>query len=356
MICKKGVFMKEVILTGDRPTGRLHLGHYVGSLKNRVMMQNTGSYEMYIMIADTQALTDNFGNVQKVRDNVLQVALDYMAVGLDPEKCTIFIQSLVPELCEMTMYFMNLVTVSRLQRNPTVKEEIKQKDFEKSIPVGFLCYPVSQTADIVGFEATLVPVGEDQEPMLEQAREIVRTFNNLYKEDTFVEAKSVLSTNKTCLRLPGIDGKSKMSKSLNNGIYLSDSNEEIERKVKLMYTDANHIKVEDPGQIEGNAVFIYLDAFCEDAHFARYYSEFKNLQELKDAYQKGGVGDMKIKKFLINILEEIITPIREKRIELEKNPEKIMQILKKGSEIAQKKVSATLKKMKNAMGINYFGD
>ncbi|MGN1227726.1 MAG: tryptophan--tRNA ligase [Christensenellales bacterium] len=347
--------MKEIILTGDRPTGKLHLGHLVGSLKNRIELQNTDKYEMYIMIADTQALTDNAGNVQKVTDNILQVTLDYLSAGIDADKTTIFIQSQVSELTEISMYYMNLVTLARLQRNPTVKTEIKQKNFGQSIPVGFLTYPISQASDITAFEATLVPVGHDQLPMIEQTREIVRTFNNLYGE-TLVEPKEMLPNNKACLRLPGLDGKAKMSKSLGNCIYLSDSKEEIERKVKLMYTDPNHIRVEDPGQVKGNIVFTYLDAFCENEHFDKYLPEYKNLDDLKAHYKKGGVGDMKIKKFLINILEEKLAPIRQRRAELEKEPEKVYEILRKGSEKAKEKAHKTLIKIKNAMGINYFNE
>lgn len=347
--------MKEIILTGDRPTGKLHLGHYLGSLSNRVLLQETGKYEMYVMIADTQALTDNFGNVQKVSDNILQVALDYLAVGLDPERTTLFIQSQVPELTEITTYYMNLVTVSRLQRNPTVKEEIKQHNFEQSIPVGFFTYPISQASDITAFEATLVPVGGDQLPMIEQAREIVRSFNNLYGE-TLVEPKEMLASNKTCLRLPGLDGKAKMSKSLGNCIYLSDSDEEIERKVKMMYTDPNHINVADKGQVEGNVVFTYLDALCTDEHFAKYLPDYKNLDELKAHYERGGLGDMVIKRFLMKILKEVLTPIRERREELAKNPTAVYEILKKGSEKARAKAHSTLIKIKNAMGINYYNE
>ena len=347
--------MKKIVLTGERPTGKLHLGHYVGSLKKRLELQATNEYEMYIMIADTQALTDNAGNVEKVRSNVLEVALDNLAIGLDPNKVTIFIQSQVPELTEISMYYMNLVTVSRLERNPTVKEEIKQKNFELSLPVGFFTYPISQASDITAFEANIVPVGDDQLPMIEQTREIVRSFNNLYGE-TLVEPKALLPDNKACFRLPGIDGKAKMSKSLGNGIFLADSSEEIARKVKMMYTDPNHIKVSDPGQVEGNVVFTYLDAFCNDEHFAKYLPEYKNLDELKAHYKKGGLGDMVIKKFLISILEETLAPIRQRREKLAQNPDAVYDILKKGSEKARAKAHATLIKIKNAMDINYFND
>ena len=347
--------MKKIVLTGERPTGKLHLGHYVGSLKKRLELQATNEYEMYIMIADTQALTDNAGNIEKVRSNVLEVALDNLAIGLDPNKVTIFIQSQVPELTEISMYYMNLVTVSRLERNPTVKEEIKQKNFELSLPVGFFTYPISQASDITAFEANIVPVGDDQLPMIEQTREIVRSFNNLYGE-TLVEPKALLPDNKACFRLPGIDGKAKMSKSLGNGIFLADSSEEIARKVKMMYTDPNHIKVSDPGQVEGNVVFTYLDAFCNDEHFAKYLPEYKNLDELKAHYKKGGLGDMVIKKFLISVLEETLAPIRERREKLAQNPDAVYDILKKGSEKARAKAHATLIKIKNAMDINYFNE
>ena len=345
--------MKNIILTGDRPTGKLHIGHFVGSLRERVRLQNEGNYDkMYVMIADSQALTDNFGNVQKVRDNIIEVALDYLAVGIDPNKVTIFIQSEVSELTEFTFYYMNLVTLSRLERNPTVKEELKHRDFQSSIPMGFLTYPVSQTADITAFNATIVPVGEDQLPMIEQAREIVRSFNNLYGE-TLVEPKAVLPTNKTCLRLPGTDGKAKMSKSLGNCIYLSDEPEDIRKKVMSMYTDPNHLKVEDPGVTEGNPVFIYLEAFCNDDHFAKYLPEYKNLDELKAHYQRGGLGDVKVKKFLNNVLQETLEPIRTRRKELEKNKEEIFEILFKGSDDARRDASNNLKALKKSMGIEY---
>lgn len=345
--------MENIILTGDRPTGCLHVGHYVGSLRNRVAMQNKGDYEkMYVMIADSQALTDNYGNVQKVRDNILQVALDYLAVGLDPQKVTFFIQSEVAELTEFCFYYMNLVTLARLQRNPTVKTEIAQKNFRESIPAGFLCYPISQAADITAFGANLVPVGDDQLPMIEQTREICRTFNNLY-EPILVEPKAVLPDNEACLRLPGLDGNAKMSKSLGNCIYLCDEPEVIKQKVMSMYTDPNHIKVTDPGQVEGNTVFTYLDAFCKDEHFAKYLPEYNNLDELKAHYMRGGLGDVKIKRFLNEILQAELEPIRARRKELEKDPQKIFDMLFKGSDEARKVASANLQKLKSAMGIDY---
>ena len=347
--------MKNIILTGDRPTGKLHIGHFVGSLRERVRLQNEGNYDkMYVMIADSQALTDNYGNVQKVRDNIIEVALDYLAVGIDPTKVTIFIQSEISELTEFTFYYMNLVTLSRLERNPTVKEELKHRDFSGSIPMGFLTYPVSQAADITAFNATIVPVGEDQLPMIEQTREIVRSFNNLYGE-TLVEPKAVLPTNKTCLRLPGTDGKAKMSKSIGNCIYLSDEPEDIRKKVMSMYTDPNHLRVEDPGETENNPVFIYLEAFCNDEHFTKYLPEYKNLDELKAHYQRGGLGDVKVKKFLNNVLQETLQPIRERRKELESNKEEIMDMLFKGSDDARKVASDNLKALKEAMGIEYRG-
>ncbi len=345
---------KKVILTGDRPTGNLHLGHFVGSLQTRVKLQNQGGYDdYYVMIADSQALTDNFGNVQKVRDNVLNVALDYMSVGLDPNKVTFFIQSEVSELTEFTFYYMNLVTLARLERNPTVKEELKQKDFAKSIPMGFLTYPVSQAADITAFDATIVPVGDDQLPMIEQTREIVRSFNNLYGE-TFFEPKAVLPEDEKCYRLVGTDGGAKMSKSIGNCIYLSDEPDVIKQKVFSMYTDPNHIRVEDPGQVEGNVVFTYLDVFARPVHFEKYLPEYKNLDELKAHYTRGGLGDMKIKKFLNAIIQELLTPIRERRKELEKNSEAVFEILKKGTEKAKSVASKKLIEMKTNMGINYF--
>lgn len=345
---------KDIILTGDRPTGHLHLGHYVGSLKNRVKLQNEGNYErMYVFIADSQALTDNFDNPEKIRDNLRQVALDYLAVGLDPEKVTIFVQSMIPELTEYTFYFMNLVTVSRLMRNPTVKSEINQKGMEESIPSGFLNYPVSQAADITLFNTTLVPAGIDQEPMIEQTNEIVRKFNSLYGE-TLNECKILLPDNSVCARLPGLDGNAKMSKSLGNCIYLSDSEEELKKKVMSMYTDPNHIKVEDPGCVEGNTVFTYLDALCHDEHFSKYLPEYHNLDELKAHYQRGGLGDVKIKKFLFNVLNEELAPIRERRIELAKDMDYIDKVLKEGTEKARLVARENMKKFRKAMQINYF--
>ena len=340
---------KKIILTGDRPTGNLHLGHYVGSLKNRVMLQNEGNYdEMYVFIADTQALTDNFNNPKKVRDNVIEVALDYLSVGLDPKKVTIFIQSMVRALPELTMYYMNLVTLARLERNPTVKSEIKQKDFGSSIPVGFLNYPISQTADITAFDATIVPVGDDQLPMIEQAREIVRSFNNIYGE-TLVEPKAVISDNKVCRRLPGTDGKAKMSKSIGNCIYLKDDSDTVKKKVMSMYTDPNHLKVEDPGNTKDNPVFIYLEALSTDDHFKKYLPEYKNLDELKAHYEKGGLGDVKVKNFLYEVIEDILIPIREKRKYYEDNIDLVYKILKEGSIKANSKAEETLKKVKKAM-------
>ena len=346
--------MKDIILTGDRPTGKLHLGHYVGTLKSRLELQAKGGYEnFYIMLADAQALTDNFGNVQKVKDNVLQVMLDYLAVGLDPNKVTFFIQSEVSELTEFTFYYMNLVTLARLERNPTVKEELKSKEFKNNIPMGFLTYPVSQTADITAFNATIVPVGDDQLPMIEQAREIVRSFNNLYGE-TLVEPKAVLPKDENCYRLVGIDGKAKMSKSLGNCIYLSDEPEEIKAKVFSMYTDPDHVHVEDLGKIEGNVVFTYLDVFSKPEDFEKYLPEYKNMDELKDHYKRGGLGDMKIKKFLNNILQDLIKPIRERRKELEKDTDKIFDILRDGTKKAREVAFKNLIKLKTNMGINYF--
>lgn len=348
--------MKDIILTADRPTGRLHVGHYVGSLKRRVELQNKGNYDkMYVMIADTQALTDNAYNLEKVRQNIIEVALDYLSCGIDPEKCIIFVQSQVPQLCELTCYYMNLVTVSRLQRNPTVKSEIKLRDFKTSIPVGFFNYPISQAADITAFNANIIPVGEDQLPMIEQTREIVRSFNSLYG-DTLVEPKAVLPENDACLRLPGIDGKAKMSKSLGNCIYLSDSEKEIKTKVMSMYTDPSHVKVSDPGHIEGNTVFTYLDAFCRDEDFEKYLPEYKNLDELKEHYKRGGLGDVKIKKFLNNILQNELKPIRERREELQKNIPLIYDILYKGSRKAKIDAENTLNSVRNSMKINYFDD
>ena len=346
--------MKNIILTGDRPSGKLHIGHYVGSLKRRVELQNSGAYDkIYIMIADAQALTDNFSNPEKVRANITEVALDYLACGINPEISTVFIQSHVEQLTELTFYYMNLVTLSRLERNPTVKAEMKQKNFETSIPMGFLTYPVSQTADITAFKANTVPVGEDQLPMLEQAREIVRSFNGLYGE-TLIEPKAVLPENKSCLRLPGTDGMAKMSKSLGNCIYLSDSADEIKRKVMGMYTDPNHIKVTDPGDTQNNPTFIYLDAFATDDHFARYAPEYANLAEMKAHYEQGGLGDMKVKKLLNNVLQETLEPIRLKREELAKDLPAVWAMLKKGSDEARAVAAQTLAQVKRAMKINYF--
>ncbi len=348
---------KNIILTGDRPTGKLHLGHFVGSLRERVKLQDSGNYdEMYIMIADAQALTDNADNPEKIRENIIEVALDYLSVGLDPNKVTLFIQSQVPQLTELTFFYMNLVTVSRLERNPTVKSEIKLRDFNTSIPVGFMTYPISQAADITAFKANIVPVGEDQLPMIEQTREIVRTFNNTYKKEVLVEPKAVLPDNEVCLRLPGTDGKAKMSKSLGNCIYLSDSTEEVRKKVMSMYTDPDHIKIDDPGKIDGNTVFTYLDAFCENKYFDKYLPEYKNLDELKAHYQRGGLGDVKIKKFLFNVLEEVLTPIREKRKIYENKIEEVYNILESGSKKAEKVANITIKEVKEAMRINYFED
>ena len=346
--------MKKVILTGDRPTGRLHVGHYVGSLKERVALQNSGKFdEIYIMIADAQALTDNAEHPEKVRQNIVQVALDYLACGLDPEKSTIFIQSMVPELTELTFYYMNLVTVSRVQRNPTVKAEIQMRNFEASIPVGFFCYPISQAADITAFHATAVPVGEDQLPMLEQCKEIVHKFNSVYGE-TLTEPEIILPSNKACLRLPGIDGKAKMSKSLGNCIYLSDESDEIRTKVMSMFTDPYHLRIEDPGEVENNPVFIYLDAFCKDEYFAEFLPDYANLEELKAHYQRGGLGDVKVKKFLNNVIQEELRPIRERRKEWEKRLPDVYDILKTGSEVAEKKAAQTLSEVKHSMQIDYF--
>lgn len=347
---------EKIILTGDRPTGKLHIGHYVGSLKRRVELQNAGQYDKtFIFIADAQALTDNIDNPEKVRQNVIEVALDYLACGLDPTKSTIFIQSQIPELCELSFYYMDLVTVSRLQRNPTVKTEIQMRNFETSIPVGFFTYPISQAADITAFKATTVPVGEDQEPMLEQTREIVRRFNYIYG-DTLVEPEILLPDNAACLRLPGTDGKAKMSKSLGNCIYLSDSAEDVEKKVKSMYTDPDHLRVQDPGKLEGNTVFTYLDAFCKPEHFALYLPDYPNLSELKAHYQRGGLGDMKVKKFLNAIMQEELAPIRNRRKEFEKDIPAIYDMLKKGSEKARETAAATLDEVRKAMKINYFDD
>lgn len=348
--------MKNIILTGDRPTGRLHVGHYVGSLKERVALQNSGKYdEIYIMIADAQALTDNAEHPEKVRQNIMQVALDYLACGIDPEKSCIFIQSMIPELTELTFYYMNLVTVSRVQRNPTVKAEIKQRNFEASIPVGFFCYPISQAADITAFNATAVPAGEDQEPMLEQTREIVRKFNEVYGE-VLTEPEIVLPSNQACLRLPGIDGKAKMSKSLGNCIYLSDEPEDIQKKIMSMFTDPTHLRKDDPGHTDGNPVFIYLDAFCRDEHFAEFLPDYKNLDELKAPYQRGGLGDMTVKKFLNNVIQTELRPIRERRKEWEQRLPEVYEILRAGSEKAEKTAAETLRSVRSAMKIDYFSN
>ena len=348
--------MSKVILTGDRPTGRLHVGHYVGSLKRRVELQNSGEYDkIFIMIADAQALTDNADNPEKVRQNIIEVALDYLACGLDPEKSTLFIQSQIPELCELSFYYMNLVTVSRLQRNPTVKSEIQMRNFETSIPVGFFTYPISQAADITAFNATTVPVGEDQAPMIEQTKEIVHKFNSIYGE-TLTDPNILLPDNKVCMRLPGIDGKAKMSKSLNNCIYLSDTEEEVRQKIMSMFTDPGHLRVQDPGKVEGNPVFIYLEAFSNEDQFARYLPEYQNIQEMEDHYARGGLGDVKVKKFLNNVMQEELEPIRKRRKEFEKDIPEIYNILKKGSDVAEAEAANTLSNVKRAMKINYFED
>lgn len=348
--------MSKIILTGDRPTGRLHIGHYVGSLKRRVELQNSGEYDkIYIMIADAQALTDNYDNPEKIRENIVEVALDYLSCGIDPEKSVIFIQSMVPELTELTFYYMNLVTEARLHRNPTIKSEIEMRGFGGTIPAGFLCYPISQASDITAFKATTVPVGEDQMPMLEQAREIVNKFNTIYGV-TLVEPQILLPDNKACLRLPGTDGKAKMSKSLGNCIYLADTEEDVRKKVMSMYTDPNHLKVEDPGQVEGNTVFTYLDAFCKDEQFAKFLPDYASLDELKAHYRRGGLGDVKVKKFLNNVMQEELAPIRERRKYWEKNIPEVYDILKRGSEEAQKAAAETLKEVKASMRINYFED
>ena len=346
----------KIILTGDRPTGKLHVGHYVGSLKRRVELQNSGEFDkIFIMIADAQALTDNADNPAKIRDNIMEVALDYLSVGLDPAKSNIFIQSHVAELTELTFYYMNLVTVSRLQRNPTVKAEIQMRNFETSIPMGFFNYPISQAADITAFKATTVPVGEDQLPMLEQTKEIVHKFNAVYGE-TLVDPEILLPSNKACLRLPGIDGKAKMSKSLGNCIYLSEESEDIKKKVFSMFTDPNHIRVEDPGSLEGNTVFTYLDAFCKPEYFAEFLPEYQNLDELKAHYQRGGLGDVKVKKFLNNVMQAELAPIRERRKSWEKRLPDVYDILKEGSKVAEAKAAETLRDVKNSMKINYFED
>ncbi|OLA29296.1 MAG: tryptophan--tRNA ligase [Firmicutes bacterium CAG_194_44_15] len=348
--------MRNVILTGDRPTGKLHVGHYVGSLRRRVELQNTGNYDdIYIMIADAQALTDNADNPEKVRQNIVEVALDYLACGLDPKVSTLFIQSMVPELTELSFYYMNLVTVSRLQRNPTVKAEIQMRNFEASIPVGFFTYPISQAADITAFKATVVPVGEDQMPMLEQTKEIVHKFNTVYGE-TLVDPKIMLPDNQACMRLPGIDGKAKMSKSLGNCIYLSDTEADVKKKVMSMFTDPNHLRVEDPGKVEGNPVFIYLDAFCKDEYFAEFLPDYANLDELKAHYTRGGLGDVKVKKFLNNVMQAELAPIRERRMQWEKDIPTVFDILKEGSEKAEKVAAETLAEVRRSMKINYFED
>ena len=348
--------MSKIILTGDRPTGRLHVGHYVGSLRQRVQLQNSGAYDkVYIMIADAQALTDNAEHPEKVRKNIIEVALDYLACGLDPAKSTLFIQSMVPQLTELTFYYMNLVTVSRLQRNPTVKNEIKMRNFEASIPTGFFCYPISQAADITAFRATVVPVGEDQLPMLEQCKEIVHKFNSVYGE-TLVDPDIMLPQNDACLRLPGIDGKAKMSKSLGNCIYLSDEPEDIKKKVMSMYTDPDHVRVEDPGKIEGNTVFTYLDAFSTEEHFAKFMPDYANLDELKAHYKRGGLGDVKVKKFLNNVLQDVLEPIRERRHYWEQRIPEVYEIMRAGSKEAEAAAAATLHDVREAMRINYFDD
>ncbi len=349
--------MKKIILTGDRPTGKLHMGHYVGSLKRRVELQNSGEFDdIYIMIADAQALTDNFDNPEKVRQNIIEVALDYLSVGLDPAKSTLFIQSMVPQLTELSFYYMNLVTVSRVQRNPTVKSEIQMRGFGGSIPVGFFCYPISQAADITAFKATLVPVGEDQLPMLEQTKEIVRSFNRIYNTDALVEPDIMLPDNDICRRLPGTDGKAKMSKSLGNCIYLSDDEKTVQQKIMNMYTDPTHIKISDPGHLEGNTVFTYLDAFSKPEDFAKYLPEYKNMDELKEHYTRGGLGDVKIKRFLNSIVQAELEPIRARRREYEKDIAAVYDILKAGSDKAREVAEATLQDVKNAMQINYFAD
>ena len=348
--------MGKIILTGDRPTGRLHLGHYVGSLRRRVELQNEGDYDkMFVFIADVQALTDNADNPEKVRQNIIEVALDYLSAGLDPAKVTMFIQSMIPELAELTVYYMNLVNVGRLQRNPTVKTELQMRNFGEGVPVGFFTYPISQAADITAFKATTVPVGEDQKPMLEQCNEIVRRFNQIYAP-VLVEPQIMLPTNQVCMRLPGIDGNAKMSKSLGNCIYLSDDQKEVEKKVKSAYTDPTHLQVEDPGHVEGNVVFTYLDAFATDDDFVQFWPDYKNLDELKDHYRRGGLGDMKCKKFLMKVLNDRLEPIRQRRHEFEKDIPEVYNILKKGSEVAREVAAQTLHEVKEAMRINYFRD
>ena len=347
---------EKIILTGDRPTGRLHIGHYVGSLRRRVELQNSGDFKkIFIFIADAQALTDNMENPEKIRQNIIEVALDWLSAGLDPAKSTLFIQSQIPELCELSMYYMNLVSVSRLQRNPTVKTEIKMRNFETTIPVGFFCYPISQAADITAFKATTVPAGEDQKPMIEQAVEIVRRFNNVYG-DTLVEPQILLPENEASMRLPGTDGKAKMSKSLGNCIYLSDTADEVNKKIRSMYTDPDHLKVSDPGKVEGNTVFTYLDAFCKDEHFERYLPEYANLDELKAHYKRGGLGDVKVKKLLQKKMEETLEPMRKRHKEFEKDIPAVYDILKKGSEVAREVAAQTLSDVRKAMRIDYFDD
>ena len=348
--------MGKIILTGDRPTGKLHVGHYVGSLRRRVELQNSGEFDkIYIMIADAQALTDNAEHPERVRQNIMKVALDYLAVGIDPEKANIFIQSMVPQLTELTFYYLNLVTVSRVQRNPTVKAEIQMRNFEASIPVGFFCYPISQAADITAFNATAVPVGEDQEPMLEQCREIVHKFNTVYGEPLTMP-QIVLPSNNACMRLPGTDGKAKMSKSLGNCIYLADPEEVVREKIMSMYTDPDHIRVQDPGKLEGNTVFTYLDAFCQPEHFAEFLPDYQNLDELKAHYQRGGLGDVKVKKFLNNVMQSLLSPMRERRAPWEGRLPEVYEILKKGSEIAAETAQGTLDRVRHAMKIDYFTD
>lgn len=347
---------KEIILTGDRPTGPLHLGHFVGSLNNRVKLQNTDKYQQYVMIADIQALTDNADNPEKIRQNILEVTLDYLAVGLTPDKTTFFVQSHVPALYELPMYYSNLVTVSRLERNPTIKSEIKMRNFERNLPVGFMTYPISQAADITAFKAKYVPVGEDQLPMLEQAREIVSAFNRIYKCDILVEPEAILPDNKVCNRLVGTDGSTKMSKSLGNCIYLKDDEKTLKQKVMSMFTDPTHINITDPGHTENNPVFIYLDAFSNDEHFAEYLPEYKNLQELKEHYERGGLGDMKVKKFLNNVMQEMLKPIRERREEYAKDKGEILNMLQKGTACAIDVTSKTVEEVRNAIGLNYFSD
>ena len=348
--------MGKVILTGDRPTGKLHLGHYIGSLRRRVQLQQEGDFDrMFVFMADVQALTDNADNPEKIRQNIMEVALDYLAAGLDPTKCTLFIQSMIPELAELTTYLMNLITVSRVQRNPTVKTEIKMRNFEANIPLSFFCYPVSQAADITLFKATTVPAGEDQEPMIEVARELARRFNQIYG-DVLVEPNIMLPENATARRLPGTDGKEKMSKSLGNCIYLSDSADDVWQKVRSMYTDPNHINVSDPGTVEGNAVFTYLDAFSTDADFANFWPEYQNLDELKDHYRRGGLGDMKCKKFLNTVINNMLEPMRQRRHELEQDIPAIFDILRKGSEQAREVAAQTMSEVRHAMRIDYFDD